>query len=161
MDNPETLTTRMDNPETLVTPGIQNTGQIKVRKTKEVIKNRQCRDTDNKNGQSRDTDNKNGQSRELTTRMDNPETLTTLGAPDTGQRLQKTKGVIKNGQSRDTDNKNGTIQRHWCTRHRTKQKTKGVKGYTRHRTNPETLTTRMDNPETLNTGYTKHRTNKG
>ena len=47
----------MDNPETLVTPGIQNTGQIKVRKTKEVIKNRQSRDTDNKNGQSRDTGN--------------------------------------------------------------------------------------------------------
>jgi hypothetical protein len=33
MDKPETLTTRMDNPETLVTPGPQNTGQIKVRET--------------------------------------------------------------------------------------------------------------------------------
>ena len=32
MDNPETLKTRMDNPETQVTPGTQNTGQIKVRK---------------------------------------------------------------------------------------------------------------------------------
>ena len=31
MDNLETLTTRMNNPETLVTPGTQNTGQIKVR----------------------------------------------------------------------------------------------------------------------------------
>jgi hypothetical protein len=36
--------------------------------------------------------------------MDNPETVTTLGTQDTGQRLEKTKGTIKNGRSRDTDN---------------------------------------------------------
>ena len=45
--------------------------------------------------------------------MDNPETVTTLGAQDTGQRLQKTKGAIKNGQSRNCDNIG-------YTRHRTK-----------------------------------------
>jgi hypothetical protein len=31
INNPETLTTIMNNPEILVTPGTQNTGQIKVR----------------------------------------------------------------------------------------------------------------------------------
>ena len=45
--------------------------------------------------------------------MDNPETLTTLGTQDTGQRLEKIKGAIKNGQSRNSDN----IR---YTRHRTK-----------------------------------------
>ena len=45
--------------------------------------------------------------------MDNPETLTTLGTQDTGQRLEKTKGAIKNGQSRNSDNIG-------YTRHRTK-----------------------------------------
>ena len=43
--------------------------------------------------------------------MDNPETLTTLGTQDTGQRLEKTKGAIKNGQSRDTDNSGYTSPR--------------------------------------------------
>jgi hypothetical protein len=36
--------------------------------------------------------------------MGNPETLVTLGAQDTGERLEKTKGKIKNGQSRETGN---------------------------------------------------------
>ena len=45
--------------------------------------------------------------------MDNPETLTTLGTQDTGQRLQKSKGAIKHGQSRNCDNIG-------YTRHRTK-----------------------------------------
>ena len=45
--------------------------------------------------------------------MDNPETVTTLGTQDTGQRLEKTKGTIKNGQSRNSDNIG-------YTRHRTK-----------------------------------------
>ena len=47
--------------------------------------------------------------------MVNPETLVTLGAQDTGQRLEKTKGQNKNGQSRDTGNIG-------CTRHRKKIK---------------------------------------
>ena len=46
--------------------------------------------------------------------MDNLETQTTLGTPDTGQiNVTENLGNIKNGQSRDTDNI----------------------GYTRHRTN--------------------------
>jgi hypothetical protein len=45
--------------------------------------------------------------------MGNPETLVTLGAQETGQRLEKTKGKINNGQSRDTGN-------FGYTRHRTK-----------------------------------------
>ena len=45
--------------------------------------------------------------------MGNPEILVTLGAQDTGQRLEKTKGQIKSGHSRDTDNIG-------CTRHRIK-----------------------------------------
>ena len=62
--------------------------------------------------------------------MGNTETLVILGAQDTEQRLEKTKGQIKNGQSRDTDNIGYTrhrpkvrenpranqewvIQRHW------------------------------------------------
>jgi hypothetical protein len=43
---------------------IPDTGQ-RLQKTNGVIKNRQCRDTDNKNRQSRDTDNKNRQSRDI------------------------------------------------------------------------------------------------
>ena len=43
--------------------------------------------------------------------MGNPETLVTLGAQDTGQRLEKTKGKIKNGQSSDTGNIGCTIHR--------------------------------------------------
>ena len=62
--------------------------------------------------------------------MDNPETLATLCAQVTGQRLEKTKETIKNGQPRDTgnigyrrhgtkgrvnqrDNQEWTTQRHW------------------------------------------------
>jgi hypothetical protein len=45
--------------------------------------------------------------------MGNPETLVTLRAQDTGQRLEKTKGKINNEQSRDTGN-------FGYTRHRTK-----------------------------------------
>ena len=54
-----------------------------------------------------------GQRLEKKGQRDNPETLTTLGTQDTGQRLEKTKGTIKNGRSRDTDNIGHT-------RHRTK-----------------------------------------
>ena len=51
----------------------------------------------------------NGQSR-----MNNPETLTTLSTQDTGQnKRQRKQGTIKNEQSRDT----GNIE---YTRHRTK-----------------------------------------
>jgi hypothetical protein len=62
--------------------------------------------------------------------MGNPETLVTLATQDTGQRLEKTQGLIKNGQYRDTGNngytrhrekvrenpranKEWAIQRHW------------------------------------------------
>jgi hypothetical protein len=62
--------------------------------------------------------------------MGNPEILVTLGAQDTGQRLEKTKGQIKNEQSRVTGyigytrnrkrvrenprgNQEWAIQRHW------------------------------------------------
>ena len=70
--------------------------------------------------------------------MGNPESLVTLGAQDTGQRLEKTKGQTKNGQSRDTCNI----------------------GYTRH------MTQVRENPranqegqyrDTGNIGYTRHR----
>ena len=49
--------------------------------------------------------------------MDHSETLATLGAQDTGQRLEKTKGAIKNGPFRDSGNIGHT-------RHRTMTKEK-------------------------------------
>jgi hypothetical protein len=87
-------------------------------------------------------------------RMDNPETLTTLGTQDTGQR-----------QSRDTDNigytrhRKKTIQRHW---QHWVHKTKTIQRHWQHwvhktqdKDNPEILTTLgtqdEDNPETLTT----------
>ena len=57
--------------------------------------------------------------------MDNPETVTTLGTQDTGQRLEKTKGTIKNGRSRDTDNIGYT--RHRLKTNKTTNKTQNTK----------------------------------
>ena len=97
----------MDNPETLATQR-QDTEQINVRDKQRgnqewtILINWQHRHkTQNKNT----LEITKGQSR-----MDNPETLATLGTQDTGhtvgskQTLEKTEGAIKNGQSRNTGN---------------------------------------------------------
>ena len=103
----------MDNPETLATLGTQDTEQIHVR--------------DNQKGNQEWTiqrhwkhwvhKTQNKYTLEITnvqSRMDNPETLATLGTQDTEQiHVRDNQRAIKNGQSRDT----GNI------------------GYTRHRTN--------------------------
>ena len=97
----------MDNPETLATLGTQDTEQIHVRDKWTIQRHWQhwVHKTQNKytlkitKGQSR---------------MENPETLATLGTQDTEQiHVRDNQRAIKNGQSRDT----GNI------------------GYTRHRTN--------------------------
>ena len=103
----------MDNPETLATLGTQDTVQIHVRDNQRAIKNGQYRDTGNigyiKTQNKYTLEITKGQSR-----MDNPETLATLGTQDTEKILVRdNQRAIKNGQSRDT----GNI------------------GYTRHRTN--------------------------
>ena len=138
MDNTETLATlgtqtRMDNIETLATLGTQD-----------------------KNGQYRDTGNIGYTRQEWTiqrhwqigytiqewtiqrhwqqwvhkTRMDNTETLVTLGTQDKDK--EKTEETIKNGQYRDTGNIG-------YTRYKTKKKTKLKRQ------------SRMDNTETLAT----------
>ena len=139
----------MDNPETLTTLGTQDTGQ-RLEKTKGTIKNEQSRNSDNigyTKHRTKVTEKQRG-NQEWTiqklrqhwvhktqdkgyrkpkgqSRMDNPETVITLGTQDTGQRLEKTKGEIKNGQSRNSDNIGYTGQR--------QSRNSDNIGYTRHR----------------------------
>ena len=110
----------MDNPETLVTLGTQDTGQrqtkqIKVRENLNTIKNGQSRDTGNIGNTRQRTEwtNKtrnNSQRKDRQSRMDNPETLVTLGTQDKGQRKTK---QIQVREFRDLrGNQEWTIQRH-------------------------------------------------
>ena len=121
--------TRMDNTETLVTLGTQDKDK---EKTEETIKNGQYRDTGNIGYTRYKTKTK----LKRQSRMDNTETLATLGTQD------------KNGQYRDTGNigytrQEWTIQRHWQIGYTIQEWT--IQRHWQHWVHK----TRMDNTETM------------